>query len=65
MTDLSIVLEAGGVWVVKDARGEVVSRHATNAAAWAWVDKYGDEGRADADRANRIRNAFAERMPWG
>ena len=29
--------------------------------AWAWIDQHGDEGRADADRYNRIRIAFSEK----
>jgi hypothetical protein len=28
-----------GVWVVLDARGAELSRHATNAEAWRWIDR--------------------------
>jgi hypothetical protein len=44
-----------GFWVL-DVK---IGPFRTNAEAWAWVDQHTDEGRADLDRYNRIRIAFA------
>ena len=51
-----------GNWVVVD-RGLIV-RHGftTNEAAWAWIDRRSDAGRASTDRHNRIRSAFRGAM---
>jgi hypothetical protein len=44
-----------GFWVMRAVAGPFTS----HAAAWAWIDDHTDEGRADSDRYNRIRIAFA------
>lgn len=46
-------IDAAGGW-------EIVAECASNEEAWRFVDKHTDAGRTDYDRANRIRQAFAE-----
>lgn len=40
---------------------DVLATCDTNAEAWAWIDRYSDEGRTDRDRFQRIGDAFAAR----
>jgi hypothetical protein len=53
------VLERRGQWwAYKTAH--LAGPFANNAEAWQWLDRNTDEGRADLDRYNQIRMAFAE-----
>jgi hypothetical protein len=45
-------------WIVADATGKRAGPFDTNAAAWSWIDRHGDEGRDDTERYGRIRMAF-------
>jgi len=51
-------------WIVVLNTKVLVEGLRSNAEAWLWVDKNTDEGRADIDRHNRIRDAFNGSEQW-
>ncbi len=56
MTDDPFVMQSpSGFWVINAKIGPFY----THEAAWRWIDQHTDHGRADIDRYNRIRVAFA------
>jgi hypothetical protein len=54
-----IVTTDDGQFCVFEDDHQVAGPFATEAEAWAWIDRHGKEGRADSDRHNRIRQAFS------
>jgi hypothetical protein len=54
------VIERDDGFVVMDGSIVMAGPFASNAAAWRWLDANDDRGRADTDRYNRLRIAFAD-----
>lgn len=54
---LSVAAYLNGEHKVQTTAGEVLAICATNAEAWAWIDRHAGSGREDTDRHYRIRNS--------
>jgi hypothetical protein len=55
------VVPRGCQWWVEGHGCVLAGPFETHAQAWQWVGAHSDEGRADADRYNRIRITFSEK----
>jgi hypothetical protein len=52
------VEQSDDAWIVADRIGKRAGPFQTNAQAWSWIDRHGDEGLDDSERYGRIRMAF-------
>lgn len=57
--EFSSPVNGGGPWAVINGDVVEVAGLPSHAAAWEWIDRHTDEGRADYDLYWRIRIAFA------
>lgn len=54
---LRVVARPGGKHEVQTMAGDVLAVCDSNSQAWRWIDRHGDEGKADDERQIRIRQS--------
>lgn len=54
---LRVVSRDDGQHEVRTAGGDLLAVCATNAEAWAWIDRHSAEGQADTDRHRRVQRS--------